>query len=68
MKQSYASLKGFGFICAHRSCIVNCRYIDKFTQQSITLKNGIELPVSRNKDIVDEATELYKQFLRRLRW
>ncbi len=68
IQQAYASLKGFGFICAHRSCIVNCRYIDKFTQQSITLKNGIELPVSRNKDIVDEATELYKQFLRRLRW
>ena len=68
IQQAYDTLKDAGFVCAYRCCIVNCRYIDKFTQQSIILKNGTELPNSRNKDVVNEAMELYKQFLRRSRW
>lgn len=68
IQQAYDSLRSAGFICAHRSFIVNCRYIDKFTQKNIILKNGIELPNSRSKDIINEAMDLYKRFLRRSRW
>lgn len=68
IQQAYDTLKNAGFICAYRSCIVNCRYIDKFTHQSIVLKDGTILKNSRNKDVVNEAMELYKQFLRRSRW
>ena len=68
IQQAYDSLRSAGFICAHRSFLVNCRYIDKFTQKNIILKNGIELPNSRSKDIINEAMDLYKRFLRSSRW
>lgn len=68
IQQAYDYLKEVGFVCAHRSYIVNCRYIEKFTQKSIVLKNGEEISNSRNKDIVEQALALYKQFLRRSRW
>lgn len=68
VQQAYEFLKQAGFICPHRSYIINCRYIDRFSQSGIMLKNGEEFPVSRNKDVIDEALTLYKQFLRRKRW
>lgn len=68
IQQAYDYLKEAGYICAHRSYIVNCRYIKVFNQSGITLKNYEELPVSRNKDIMGDALTLYKEFLRRSRW
>lgn len=68
IQHAYNYLKEAGYICAHRSYIVNCRYIKGFSKSGIILKNHEELPVSRNKEIAENALALYKQFLRRSRW
>lgn len=68
IQQAYAELKDYGYICAHRCYIVNCRYIERFNKSCILLKNNEELPISRSKEITDEAFALYKRFLRRSRW
>ncbi len=39
-------LKGRGFIRIHRSYLVNCYYIQKFSRTQITLSDGMVLPVS----------------------
>lgn len=67
IQQAYDYLKEDGYICAHRSYIVNCRYIKGFSQSGIVLKNREELPVSRNKDIIEDALKVYKRYLRRSR-
>ena len=68
IQQAYDYLKEAGYICTHRSYIVNCRYIQEFNQRNIILRNHKELPISRNKDVVEDALTLYKKFLRRSRW
>ena len=68
IQQAYDYLKEAGYICAHRSYIVNCRYIRELNQRNIILRNHEELPVSRNKDIMGDALKSYKEFLRRSRW
>ncbi|MDO5399337.1 MAG: LytTR family DNA-binding domain-containing protein, partial [bacterium] len=50
IQQAYDYLKEAGYICAHRSYIVNGRYIKEFNQRKIILFNDEELPISRNKD------------------
>ena len=68
IQQAYDYLKEAGYICPHRSHIVNCRYIREFNQRNIILHNHKELPISRNKDVAEDAIGLYKKFLRRSRW
>nr|WP_276008693.1 LytTR family DNA-binding domain-containing protein [Aequitasia blattaphilus] len=37
----------YGFIKIHRSVLVNVAYVKTFTSSEVTLKDGTELPVSR---------------------
>ncbi|EMS69031.1 LytR/AlgR family response regulator transcription factor [Ruminiclostridium cellobioparum] len=38
-----------GFVCIHRTCIVNIKYIFSIDEVEVTLDNGTRLPVSRRK-------------------
>lgn len=49
LKSVYDSLDNFYFIYTDRSHIVNYKYIATFTRNKLTLINGIQLPVSRNR-------------------
>ncbi len=68
LQDAYVLLKSAGFICAHRSYIVNCRYINKINTKGVFLKNGDKLPVSGIKSVIEEAQNLHRQFSRRTRW
>lgn len=48
------TLKDKGFERIHKSFVVNLQYVNRLQQQSLTLDNGMELPVShhRYKDIM----------------
>ncbi len=49
-----STLKDKGFERIHKSFVVNLQYVNRLQQQSLTLDNGMELPVShhRYKDIM----------------
>lgn len=49
------------FLRCHQSFLVNAREIGRFCQQKITLKNGVEIPVSRKR--YAQAREAYRHFL-----
>lgn len=51
------------FLRCHQSFLVNAREIVRFCQKKITLKNGIEIPVSRKR--YAQAREAYRHFLER---
>lgn len=43
----YSKLPNNHFVYAHRSYIVNLEYVDKFDNDSITLSNGMDIPLGR---------------------
>ncbi len=67
IQDAYSQLAEMGFIYAHRSYIVNCRHINRFSSKYLELSAGEPLPVSRNKRITEKAKDSYKRFLRRSR-
>lgn len=68
IKEVYEQLKYAGYIYVHRSYIVNCRFIDRFDYQCVTLKSGKKISVTRNKEIINEAKKIYAKFMRESRW
>lgn len=61
MKTLEEQLSPFGFIRIHKGYMVNCRYITRFDNSSVTLSSGEELPVGRSKHA--EALEQYLEFI-----
>ncbi len=63
MKTLEEQLIPFGFIRIHKGYLVNCHYIVRFDNNSVTLSSGEELPVGRSKHA--EALEAYLEFIRK---
>lgn len=61
MKMLEEQLIPFGFVRIHKGYLVNCRYISRFDNASVTLSTGEELPVGRSKHA--EALEAYLEFI-----
>lgn len=68
IKDVYSQLSQVGFIYVQRSYIVNCRFIKDFDRKKITLKNDLEISVTRNTEMMREAQQIYGRFMRNLRW
>lgn len=52
-------IEKMGFIRIHSSILVNYRFIYSINKSSITLDNGIELPVSRSRELTITSKFLY---------
>ena len=52
-------LEGRGFLRVQRSFVVNLRYVDRFSNYMVILKNGQRIPVS-----VKRFSQLRQEFLR----
>ena len=63
MKTLEEQLIPFGFIRIHKGYLVNCHYIARFDNSSVTLSSGEVLPVGRSKH--GEALEAYMEFIRK---
>ena len=63
MKTLEEQLTPFGFIRIHKGYLVNCRYISRFDNSSVTLSTGEELPVGRSKHAA--ALEQYLDYIRK---
>lgn len=61
MKTLEEQLTPFGFIRIHKGYMVNCRYITRFDNTSVTLSSGEELPVGRSKHA--EALGKYLEYI-----
>lgn len=57
MQKLEEELKGDGFIRIHKGYLVNHRWIDRITNDSVIMQNGTSLPVSRLKKL--EVREMY---------
>lgn len=40
-----------GFFRCHRSYIINLNFVNQFTKNSVTMTNGVTLPISRNRSL-----------------
>ena len=40
-----------GFFHCHRSYIINLNFVNQFTKNSVTMTNGVTLPISRNRSL-----------------
>lgn len=60
LKSIYDSLDNYYFVYSDRSHIVNYKYIVTFTRNKLTLINGTQLPVSRNRypELIDYQQHL----------
>ena len=63
MKTLEEQLIPFGFIRIHNGYLVNCHYIARFDNSSVTLSSWEVLPVGRSKH--GEALEAYMEFIRK---
>lgn len=51
LKQVYQELEEEDFVWAHRGCICNLNYIMKVQRESILLKNGIQIFITKEKSV-----------------
>lgn len=63
MKTLEVQLCLFGFIRIHKGYLVNCSYISRFDNSSVTLSSGEKLPVGRSKHAA--ALEQYLDYIRK---
>lgn len=40
-----------GFFRCHRSYIINLNFVNQFTKNSVTMTDGVTLPISRNRSL-----------------
>ncbi|WP_162146857.1 LytR/AlgR family response regulator transcription factor [Acholeplasma granularum] len=55
------TLEDKSFVLIHRSFLVNMQFIAKLTSSEVVLKNGVVLPISRNK--YDDVKSLFIKYL-----
>lgn len=68
VKYAYDNLKEYGFIYVNKSCIANCRFIDRFESKYIIMQNEEIISLSRNRIIINEAQKLFSKYMRDSRW
>jgi len=61
-------LEECGFVQAHRSYVLNSRFIFDFSSKEIIMRNEEKLPVTRDTETRRKAQKLYGRFKRELRW
>lgn len=55
----YEQLKQADFVYVQQRYVINCRYIETFSAQYVTLKNQEKITVTRNNKMLNEAQQLY---------
>lgn len=64
IKSVYAQIKDHHFIMIHKGFIANCRYIKRITRTYVLLKNDQKVEMTRNRDAVEEAMDIYADYIR----
>lgn len=65
LKSVYAQIKDYYFVWVQSGCIVNCRFIDKFTSREVILLNGKKIQLTRDTKKRQEAKDLHAEYVRR---
>ena len=67
INEAYAQLKEADFIFAHRSYLVNCKFIRYFDARLIVMPDGLEINVTRDSKKSREAQYIFGKYKRSLR-
>lgn len=67
INEAYDQLKEADFIFAHRSYLVNCKFIKYFDTRLIILTDGLEINVTRDSKKSREAQYIFGKYKRSLR-
>jgi DNA-binding LytR/AlgR family response regulator len=62
LQQMEEELKGTMFYKSHRSYLINLGYVTDYNNKSITMDNGEQVPLSRNK--LTELKEALKRYVK----
>ncbi|MFI3326283.1 MAG: LytTR family DNA-binding domain-containing protein [Clostridia bacterium] len=61
ISQSEEMWSDLGFARVHMSYLVNCRFVKSYTHKDVTLRDGMEIPISRSR--YQEFVQHYEEFI-----